>query len=254
MSQPDDITLIATLPQFGERGTLSDAVLHALREAITDGKLRPGTRLREVALARQFSVSATPVREALRRLEREGLVETSTNRGATVAAVSPIVLANLYELHETLEAFAVRRAAELGPHDLDPLRQLLGQIDESIAQADQTPFNRLDVRFHRTLNELSGNEQIAELIEQTHRRIQSARVHFDIHLPDRPKNSHIQHRQMLAAVAAGNADEAERIARLHISAIRDQVLTVLKEVPAADTRNGPRREVTPSGGRQPGTL
>lgn len=216
------------LPRLASRRSLSDAVHHALQEEITDGKLRPGTRLREVAIANQLSVSTTPVREALRRLEREGLIATSSHRGATVASVSPATMANLYELHETLEAFAVRRAAERGNHDLSSLWELIGQIDDSITFPEQTAFNRLDLKFHRNLNDLGGNQQVAELIEQTHRRIQSARVHFDIHLPDRPRHSHAQHRSMLEAVAKGDADEAERIARLHIHSVREPVLRILE--------------------------
>ncbi len=219
------------LSPIDPRCSLSDAVHHTLREAITDGAIEPGTRLREVAIATMLSVSATPVREALRRLEREGLVETTTHRGATVAMVSPAVLANLYELHETLEAFAVRRASERAPHDLDPLWRLVEQMDDSIKLPEQTTFNRLDVQFHRMVNELSGNAQIAELIEQTHRRIQAARVHFDIHLPDRPRRSQAQHKQILEAVATGDVTRAESLARLHISAVRDQVMTILEEVP-----------------------
>jgi DNA-binding GntR family transcriptional regulator len=203
-------------------------VHHTLQEAITDGKLRPGTRLREVEIANQLSVSPTPVREALRRLEREGLIDTSSHRGATVATVSPAIMANLYELHEALEAFAVRKAAEHGNHDLQPLWELIVQIDDSIALPEQTVFNRLDLEFHRKLNDLGGNQQIAELIEQTHRRIQSARVHFDISLPDRPRHSHAQHRTMLEAVARGDADEAEHVARLHIQSVRGPVLQLLE--------------------------
>jgi len=234
LSRPDAANFIFTLPQLDARRTLSDAVHHALREAITDGKLTPGARLREVPIATQLSVSPTPVREALRRLEREGLIDSSSHRGATVAVVSPGMMANLYELHETLEAFAVRKAAEHGPHDFSHLRSLADDIDASLSLPDQTTFNRLDLRFHRALNDLSGNQQVAELIEQTHRRIQSARVHFDIHLPNRPQRSHVQHRQILEAVARGDAAEAEAIARLHISAVRDRVLPLLKEVPTAD--------------------
>lgn len=244
MSHSSQMGSIAALPQLESRRSLSDAVHYALSEAITHGTLRPGTRLREVALASQLSVSTTPVREALRRLEREGLVEASSHRGATVATVPPAVMANLYDLHETLEAFAVRRAAERGPHNLDALWNMIERIDTSLTSADQTTFNRLDLQFHRTLNDLSGNRQIAELIEQTHRRIQAARVHFDIHLPDRPRLSHAQHRQMLGAVARNDADEAEALARLHISSIRDPVLHILNQ---ADEMNGTETKEVPTG-------
>ncbi len=226
-----DLSAILNPVRIDTGRSLSDTVHLALREAITDGQFTPGTRLREVAIANALKVSPTPVREALRRLEREGLVETTSHRGATVADVSPTVMANLYDLHETLEAHAVRRAAERSPHDLAPVRKLLKQLDKSIELPNQTTFNRLDLRFHRALNELSGNTQLAELIEQTHRRVQAARARFDIHLPDRPRRSQAQHHEMLDAVARGDADRAEQLARQHITSIRDTVLLMLEEVP-----------------------
>lgn len=216
------------LPQLDARRSLSDAVFHALREAITDGRLAPGTRLREVALARQLGVSPTPVREALRRLEHEGLVTATSHRGAIVADVSAETMADLYELHEVLETFAVRRAAERGPHDLAPVEAVVEEIAASLELADQVEFNRLDLHFHRLLNELSGNAQIAEMAEQTHRRIQAARVRLDIHLPDRPRQSQAQHRALLDAIDRGDAAEAERLARAHIRAVREPVLAMMK--------------------------
>ncbi len=235
MSRGDVREPSITLPPFDSARSLADVVHHTLREAITDGLVAPGTRLREVAIAKELSVSPTPVREALRRLEREGLVDVTSYRGAAVAVVSPTMMADLYELHETLEAFAVRRAAERGPHDLTPLDAMLQTIDQSVALPDQTVFNRLDVRFHRMLNDLGGNRQVADLIEQTHRRIQAARVHLDIHLPDRPRTSHVQHRAMLDAVAAGDAARAEELAQAHIRSVRDPALKILKEVTSSDS-------------------
>lgn len=229
MSDNDQAALSFDLPVLDSPRRLSDAVHGALREAITDGRLEAGTRLREVAVANQLSVSPTPVREALRRLEREGLVETTSHRGATVAEVSPAVMANLYELHETLEAFAVRRAVERGPHNLERARALLEKIDASLSLPGQQTFNRLDLQFHRALNDLSGNQQIAESIEQTHRRIQAARARLDIHLPDRPQRSQAQHRKILDAIAQGDPGEAETLARQHINAVRDPVLKLLEE-------------------------
>jgi DNA-binding GntR family transcriptional regulator len=221
---PASLSLV--LPEMAR--SLSDAVHAALREAITDGTLVPGARLREVALAKQLSVSPTPVREALRRLEREGLVDTASHRGATVSEVTPALMANLYDLHETLEAFAVRRAAERGPHNFDHVQILLAEIDKSLAVPDQRVFNRLDLQLHRTLNELSGNPPVAELIELTHRRIQAARSRLDIHLPNRPRISQTQHREIVEAIAQSDADLAEQLARQHINAVREPVLTLMK--------------------------
>jgi DNA-binding GntR family transcriptional regulator len=215
------------LPQLDPHRSLVDGLHQALRQGITDGKLVPGQRLREVAIARHFAVSPTPVREALRRLEQEGLVTSHAHRGAAVATISADGLEHLYQIHEVLEAFAVRRAAERGDHDLVPLWTLVDAIDERISGPDQIEYNRLDIQFHRMLNGLSGNVELADLIEQTHRRIQSARARFDIHLPDRPRLSQAQHRALLEAVAKGDAPQAESLAREHIHSVRDPVLRIL---------------------------
>lgn len=213
---------------LGNRRSLSDEVFHILPDAISAGRFAPGSPLRDVAVAQHFGVSATPVRDALRRLEREGLVTSQAHRGTVVAQVTIVTMANLYELHETLEAYAVRRAAEIGPHNLTLIKRLLQQMDNSLFLTDHKTFNRLDLRFHRSLNELAGNQQIAELIEQTHRRIQAARLRLDIGLPDRPQHSQTQHRAILEAVERSDSVEAERLARLHISSVREPVLVAMK--------------------------
>lgn len=229
------------LPRLEPRRSLADAVHHALGEAITHGTMAPGARLREVEVATQLGVSATPVREALRRLEREGLVTVSPHRGATVVAFTPAEIADLYEVHEILESHAVRRAAEVADRDTSALERLLVEEEATLTEPDQQAFNRLDLRFHRTLNDLSGNAPLAELTEQVHRRIQSVRIRFEVHLPDRPTQSHAQHKELIAAVHDGNADRAEALARAHIRTVRDAVLKIL-----GDPAEGASEEVTTS--------
>ena len=214
------------LPVLGARRRLTDVVSDALREAISDGMLAPGSRLREVALAKHFGVSPTPVREALRRLEREGLVVLDPHRGATVVAFGTDDIADLYEIHEILECRAVRRAAS-APRDVAPLEAIMAEAERVLADPDQIEFNRIDLAFHRTLNALGGNAPLAELTEQIHRRIQGVRIRSAGHLPGRPALSHAQHRELLDAVRAGHADRAEALARAHIRSVRDAVIRVL---------------------------
>jgi DNA-binding GntR family transcriptional regulator len=106
-----DVSALAGLAASGPRQSLVDVAYVALRDAITSGTLLPGTRLREAALAQHLSISTTPVREALRRLDREGLVRLSPNRGAVVAAFDLREILDLFEVREVLECRAVRRAA-----------------------------------------------------------------------------------------------------------------------------------------------
>src|SRR5688572_15573220 len=107
----DPLSELAGPPAMRQRESLADSVYFALRDAIANGVLQAGFRLREAALSKHFGVSSTPVREALRRLEREGLVELSLYRGATVAQFHPERWTDLWDVRVLLAVHAVRRAA-----------------------------------------------------------------------------------------------------------------------------------------------
>jgi DNA-binding GntR family transcriptional regulator len=211
------------------RGSLADLVYSALRDAITGGTLAPGFHLREILLARHFAVSTTPVREALRRLERDGLVSVHPHRGAVVTAFDPREIVNLYEIREVLECRAVRSAALARQHDFSRVEELLRESKAVAKRPDQIEFNRVDVAFHRALYAIGGNLQLAELIERVHRQIQGVRVRCAIYLPGRPAISYAEHRAILAAVKARDADRAEELTRTHILVVRDVVADVLQK-------------------------
>lgn len=227
---------LTDLPALDRRRSLTDAVHDLLRDAIANGVLGPGTRLPEVTIARQLDVSATPVREALRRLSEAGLVETIPHRGASVVSCSPTDLANLYEIHEVLEGHAVRSAtvrlaalpAEEQAASLASLATAADGLDAVVGQPDQREFNGLDLILHRKINALSGNDLLTDEIEQIHRRIQSARIRFEVHLPDRPARSQEQHRALLTLMERGDAEGAMMLAREHIHAVRDVVISLLR--------------------------
>lgn len=228
---------LAGLPPLRSHRSLTDAVHDLLRDAITHGVLGPGTRLPEVTLARRLDVSPTPVREALRRLGEEGLVLTAPHRGASVAICSPAELADLYEIHEVLESHAVRRATlRVAAGDMDSIERrgllteldvLLDAMDTAVANADHAEFNRLDLAFHHRINALGQNDVLTDQVEQIHRRIQSARIRFEVHLPDRPARSQEQHRVLVDVMGKGDVGLAESLAREHIRAVRDEVLSLL---------------------------
>ncbi len=226
---PELLTQLVGPPSLGVRASLADVVYGALRDAITGGTLRPGYHLREIPLSKHFGVSTTPVREALRRLDREGLVAVQPNRGAVVAAFDLPEVFDLYEAREVLETRAVRRAAETPGRDLSRLLEILDELESVIDVPDQIQFNQLDVHFHRGLNDLGGNRQLAELAERIHRQIQGVRVRCAIYLPGRPRVSHTEHRAIVEAVRAGDADRAEALSRGHILSVRDAVVGALRQ-------------------------
>jgi DNA-binding GntR family transcriptional regulator len=103
--------MLDALPPLPQTGSLVDRIHEALGAAIMSGGLDPGTRLREISLANHFGVSTTPLREALRRLDFEGLIDVHPRRGAVVTALTPATVAQLYEIRTILETGAVRLAA-----------------------------------------------------------------------------------------------------------------------------------------------
>jgi DNA-binding GntR family transcriptional regulator len=215
----------------GARQSLVDIAYVAIRDSITSGSLLPGTRLREAALAKHFSISTTPVREALRRLDREGLVRLSPNRGAVVAEFDLREILDLFEVREVLECRAVKRAAGQRLRDIARAEALMGAAAKHVApRYDRVEWNRLEVAFHRAINDLSGNFELAELAERIHRTVQGLCVRCmrdPLYGPDKLRLMQAQHQAILDAVRDGSTREAESAARAHIHHIRDSVADAL---------------------------
>jgi DNA-binding GntR family transcriptional regulator len=221
---------LAGLPSGGARQSLVDLAYEALRDAITSDALLPGTRLREAALARHFAISTTPVREALRRLDREGLVRLAPNRGASVVKFDLREILDLFEIREVLECRAVRRAAGQRSRDVRAAEAVIGLAAKQVAQHDRVEWNRLEVAFHRAINELSGNFELAGLTERIHRTVQGLCVRCmrePLYGPERLQVMQSQHLAILEAVREGKVREAEARARQHIHAIRESIAAAL---------------------------
>ncbi|MBV9601917.1 MAG: GntR family transcriptional regulator [Chloroflexi bacterium] len=221
---------LAELAVGSRRQSAVESAYVTLRDGITSGSLPPGTRLREVALARHLSISTTPIREALRRLDREGLVRHSPNRGATVTELSLREILDLFEVREILECRAIRRAASQPSHDLQPVEAIIAAATALVPYPERIEWNRLEVGFHRAINDLGGNGELVELAERTHRKVQAMCVRCLrelIYGPDGRELMQIQHAEILDAVRAGNADTAEALTRAHIQFIRNSIADVL---------------------------
>jgi DNA-binding GntR family transcriptional regulator len=225
-----DAPPLAGLATGSARQSLVDIAYEALRDAITSGSLLPGTRLREAALATHFAISTTPVREALRRLDREGLVRLSPNRGAIVAEFDLREILDLFEIREVLECRAVRRAAAQRIRDVGAAEAVMAAAAKLVVQRDRVEWNRLEVAFHRAINDLSGNFELAALTERIHRTVQGLCVrcmHEPIYGPEKLQLMQSQHQAIVVAMRDGNMREAEASARAHIHSIRDSIAEAL---------------------------
>lgn len=229
-----DLSLLGS-PVVASAPTLVEGIQFSLREAITKGDLPAGFRLREIPLAAHFGCSTTPVREALRRLEHEGLVKVHPRRGAEVSSVSAAEVDHLYEIRMVLEIYAVRKAAEVKPSEgalaavrkvVDEQRQLIGTDDED--------GPRLDYEFHREVTALAGNPVIADTVGRTVRQIEAVQARSQSVVKGERARTCDAHDAIVNAVAKGKADRAETLMREHMERVRHVVTESLHEQPSTD--------------------
>lgn len=198
-----------------------------LKEAIRSGDLKPGQQLVESALAEWCEVSRTPIREALSRLQHDGLVERN-DRGLVVRERSPEEILDIYETRIALEGTAARLAAERRTsHDLMLLRRSLTKLD-SVSTDDVDAMVNGNRQFHVAVWRASRNVSLIDLLER-----------LDLHLarypattlssPGRWERAATQHKAIVDAIEARDADGAEKVAILHFTEARDIRLSLFDE-------------------------
>jgi DNA-binding GntR family transcriptional regulator len=195
---------------------MPEAVAAALREAILDGALTPGTWLREAEVAREMNVSRTPVRDAFRILASEGLVSINANQGAVVAQMTTEDVVELYVMRETLEMLAAKLAARRGAQQcLEAFSQLIPRMKDLGAQGKAQELSKLNFDFHTVILEAAGNRYLTRALSQIHN---AARRFPDptLGLPGRVEESIGEHIALADAISNGDAETAERLAGDHM--------------------------------------
>jgi DNA-binding GntR family transcriptional regulator len=195
----------------------------SLRREILSGALAPGTPLAEIELARRFGASRTPLREALIRLEAEGLVRIEPRRGAFVQQMTVTDFLEINELRSVLEPYAARVASErIEPEVVTALQARLALIDPTHPGAeDHRQLERLDADVHMAIASASGNKRLARLIEGLDDMMEFMRV------SDMRRRHHELHASLgaiLTSLQAGNAVEAETLMRQHVSDFRGAIV------------------------------
>lgn len=158
---------------------LRDVVFHTLREAILRGDLKPGERLMELQLAEKLGVSRTPIREAIRMLEQEGLAVTMPRRGAEVARMTLKDMEDVLEIREALDELAVRIAcARITDEQLQKLSEVKRQFESSTQTGDVKQIAEADVSFHDVIYEATGNPKLVTLLNNLREQVYRYRVEY----------------------------------------------------------------------------
>lgn len=206
------------MPREARRGpTKQERVYAAIRERILGGAYGPGYRVVIDALAEEFAVSALPVREAIRRLEAEGLVIYRANAGAQVAPADPGMFEEELSVLAVLEGYATALAVpELRASDIDALEELNNNMVVAMEQLDSLSFGRLNQEFHALIYDHCPNASLVAMLRDVARRLDAIRRTVFIQIPYRGAASVAEHRTLIDLIRQGGpTDQIESVARSH---------------------------------------
>jgi DNA-binding GntR family transcriptional regulator len=210
-------TLDSFEPGIAPRKALWESIVEPMRRAIVLGELPAGLHLEEPALAQKFGVSRIPVREALVRLEHEGLVRVEPRRGAFIVGMTEDDVHDVYELRSLIEGRAARRAsARIDAEGLARLEVLAGQMDDALRRHDPPAMVEPDVQFHRHVVAAAGSRQLLSGWERLAGLIGTIlHVTDSVHYGTTPTAVH-GHQLIIDALARRDGKRAEEEVRKHL--------------------------------------
>jgi DNA-binding GntR family transcriptional regulator len=195
---------------------LSDRLREAVEEEIATGKLLPGSRLDEAELAKRFSVSRTPIREALNLLLGEGLIEMGPRRGAVVALMSPQRLVEMFEVMAELEAMCAQLAARrMSDEELDAIEKAHAACQGAAAARDPDAYFYANEGFHYAIYAASRNTFLFEQAAALQRKLRPYR-RLQLRVRNRIQRSYEEHQSIVDALRNGDAEQAIRSVRHHV--------------------------------------
>lgn len=188
-----------------------------LLELLLAGTWAPQTPLREESLASLLGTSRTPIRDALRRLEGDGLVQITPRRGARVVGFTADEIDSIYDLRAVLEGLAARWAAERGDVDLDAMTRLAERMEAVALTGERHEIGQLNLSFHRLVHDQAGNPLLTRTLQHV---IATALVHgaFAAYTPQELARSFGHHRELVEALRARDGAWAESVMVAHIRA------------------------------------
>lgn len=210
----------------------SAVATEVIREAIIDGRLAPGERLKEQELASELGLSRTPIREALAVLQAEGLVDMVPNRGASVRAHDAQDLDDLYRLRALLEGYTAGRAAtRMADEDIDALGKSCERFEE-VPDGEVGDLVRENLFFHNLILEAAGSDRAVRLVRNVIELPLVYRSYVFYSLEQRRISAHY-HRQITRAIRARDAERAELVMKEHIFEARDMLVAHVRELEGA---------------------
>lgn len=208
---------------------LRDVVFHTLREAILKGELKPGERLMELQLAAKLGVSRTPIREAIRMLEQEGLAVTIPRRGAEVAKMTEKDMEDVLQVRDALDELAVSIACELiNEEELAELRRTMGEFEEYTKTGDLKHIAEADVKFHDIIYHATRNPKLENILNNLREQMYRYRVEY----LKNEKNYPVlikEHNEIIEGLALRDKEKAIAAMHEHVENQANAVKEIIRE-------------------------
>jgi DNA-binding GntR family transcriptional regulator len=217
-----------------ERTNLADGIASLLRQSIMTGELPPGTRLIEMDLARQLGVSRGPLREAMRILETEGLLENNPGRGSSVTQFSEKDIREVYSLRCVLEQEAIQLAASHAqPDDLIKLQSTLDTLFEAAKEGNPSKVIELDFKFHTEIWEIADHQLLMQVLQGLTTQIRMF-LAVQTHLYDDLPEGISDHEKLLESLKEKDGEGGAKIIKDHLQVAEDVILTHLGQTAQSD--------------------
>ena len=206
---------------------LRDVVFNTLRKAILTGQLKPGERLMEVHLANRLGVSRTPIREAIRKLELEGLVIMIPRRGAEVARITEKSLRDVLEVRRALDALSVELACDrITQKDINRLLEACTAFERAVREGDASVIASADVALHDIIVEAAGNARLQQLVNNLSEQMYRFRF---VYIKEESQHDNLiaEHREIYEGIVSRDKERAAAAARLHID---NQERSIIRQI------------------------
>lgn len=208
---------------------LRDVVFNTLRQAIIKGELKPGEKLLEVKLADQLGVSRTPIREAVRKLELEGLVTMTPRRGVTVSGITKKHLNDVLEIRLALEVLAVELACErMTDEQLKAMKEYQKQFKEQKDSTDACALSDIDEKFHQQIYDATNNPRLVQMLANLREQMYRYRL---VYMKEMDKRSKLitEHNRIIKAIETHDAQLGRTAISEHIKSQEKAILSKIEE-------------------------
>lgn len=197
-------------------GSLGNRIFDILRDRILNGEYKTGQKLNELTLASELKISRTPIREALKQLDLEGLVMSVPNKGVYVKGFSPRDIDDMFEIRLALEGLAIQLAIErMDEVHLTKIKEIFELMEFYTLKKDNDKINDLNILYHETIYQATQSTYFEQLLKDIHYYVSVTSRH-SIQKPERLETALVEHRAILDAIVEGNKEKAKYTIQKHI--------------------------------------